>query len=122
MSPEPLSFAGDFDAKTGKVIGQRSALYGHCLTGRILVYAYGRWSSSTSSLLAEALRRGTAPAAIINVAVEHILVVGALVARTLFGRTLPIISVAADLLAQLHTGDLWEIDTSKGILRRGGRQ
>ncbi len=72
MSAEPISLAGEFDAAPGIVVGRRSALRGECLTGRILVYRSGRGPSSTSSILAEALRRGTAPAAIVNVSVEHI--------------------------------------------------
>ena len=114
-----LSFAGEFDAVTGIVIGRRSALCGECLTGKILAYPHGRGSSSTSSILAEALRRGTAPAAIINVTVEHILVVAALVAGELFGTSLPIIAVSADMLARIRSGDLIEIDTERRIFRHG---
>ena len=120
VSAEPISFAGEFDAVTGMVTGRRSALRGACLTGKILVYPYGRGSSSTSSILAEALRRGTAPAAIVNVTVEHIIVVvAALVARELFGRSLPIIAVSADVLADIRSGDLIEIDTERRIFRHG---
>ncbi len=117
VSAEPISFAGEFDAATGVVTGRRSALRGACLTGRILVYPHGRGSSSTSSILAEALRRGTAPAAIVNVSVEHIIVVGALVAQKLFGTSLPIIAVAPELLDRVRSGDRLEIDTARGIFR-----
>ena len=117
VSAEPISFAGEFDAVTGVVTGRRSALRGACLTGKILVYPRGRGSSSTSSILAEALRRGTAPAAIVNVSVEHIIVVGALVAQKLFGTSLPIIAVAPELLDRLRSGDRLEIDTARGIFR-----
>ena len=117
VSAEPISLAGEFDAATGIVVGRHSALRGECLTGRILVYRSGRGSSSTSSILAEALRRGTAPAAIVNVSVEHITVVAALVAHKLFGASLPIVAVAPELLASLRTGDRLEIDTARGIFR-----
>ena len=117
VTEEPISFAGEFDAITGVVTGRRSALRGECLSGRILVYPHGRGSSSTSSILAEALRRGTAPAAIVNVSVEHIIVVAALVAQKLFGTSLPIIAVAPELLASLRTGDRLQIDTAHGVFR-----
>ena len=45
VSAEPMSFAGEFDAVTGMVIGRRSALCGECLTGKILAYPHGRGSS-----------------------------------------------------------------------------
>jgi predicted aconitase with swiveling domain len=115
VSTEPISFAGDFDAASGTIVRQRSALYGQSLAGKILVYAYGRGSSSTSSIIAEALRLGTAPAAIVNVKVEHILVVGALVAGSLFDATMPIVSISADTLAELNTGDRLRIDTRQGL-------
>ena len=37
VSNEPLSFAGEFDAASGMVVGRRSTLRGECLTGKILV-------------------------------------------------------------------------------------
>ena len=121
VSAEPISFAGEFDAVTGMVTGRRSALCGECLTGKILAYPHGRGSSSTS-ILAEALRRGTAPAAIINVTVEHILVVAALVAHELFGTSLPIIAVSADVLADIRSGDLMRSSTERRIVRHGAHR
>ena len=54
--------------------------------GRILVMRAGRGSSSGSSVLAEAIRAGTAPAAIVLAERDAILAVGAMVAAELYGR------------------------------------
>jgi predicted aconitase with swiveling domain len=51
----------------------------------------GRGSSSASSVLAEAIRLGTAPAAIFLTAPDPIITVGAIVARKLYGKTCPIL-------------------------------
>ena len=56
---EPLSFWGGFDAETGRVIEERHPQAGASIAGRVLVMPSGRGSSSSSSVLAEALRRGT---------------------------------------------------------------
>ena len=55
----------------------------------------GRGSSSSSTVLAEAIRLGTAPAAIVLSEPDPILVIGALVAQRLYARTCPIVVVSA---------------------------
>lgn len=62
----------------------------------------GRGSSSSSSVLAEAIRRGTAPAAIVLATPDPILAVGALVAESLYGGRCPIVVCGIDGIA---TGD-----------------
>ena len=93
--PAPLSFWGGFDAASGRVIDRTHPAFGACVAGRLLEMPAGRGSSSASSVLAEAIRRGTAPAAIILARVDPILVVGALVAQRLYGISCPILVCAA---------------------------
>ena len=100
---EPLSFWGGVDPATGDIIDPRHPQHGENVAGRILVMASGRGSSSSSSVLAEAIRAGTAPAAIVLGEADPILALGAIVARELFGTTIPVV-VAAD--SALRTDDL----------------
>ena len=100
---EPLSFWGGLDAATGEIIDVRHPQRGSSVAGRILVMPAGRGSSSSSSVLAEAIRTGTAPAAIVLAEPDRILALGAIVARELFGTSIPIVVVAEPGLA---TGDL----------------
>jgi predicted aconitase with swiveling domain len=51
----------------------------------------GRGSSSSSTVLAEAIRLGTGPAAIVLAEPDPILAVGAMVAETLYGRRCAIV-------------------------------
>ncbi|MEQ9813791.1 MAG: DUF126 domain-containing protein [Azospirillaceae bacterium] len=88
---EPLSFWGGFDAATGCVIDRHHPDHGRRLEGCVLFLARGRGSSSGSSVLAEAIRRGTAPAAIVLGAADGIVVTGALVAAMLYGRHCPVV-------------------------------
>jgi predicted aconitase with swiveling domain len=69
------------------------------VTGTILVMPGGRGSSSSSSVLAEALRRGTGPAGIVLAAPDPILTVGAIVAELLYGLRCPIVVCDIDGLA-----------------------
>ena len=87
---EPLSFWGGLDPATGRVVDvhhpQRDAL----VAGRVLVMPSGRGSSSSSSVLAEAIRAGTGPAAIVLAEADPIVAVGAMVARELYGIVVPV--------------------------------
>jgi uncharacterized protein len=95
---EPLSFWGGFDAVTGCIIDHRHPDRGACLTGRIVVVEAARGSSSGSSVIAEAIRAGTAPAAFVLSTRDAILTVGAQVAAELYSTVCPIILVTpADL-------------------------
>jgi predicted aconitase with swiveling domain len=93
---EPLSFWGGIEPATGEVIDVRHPQRGADVSGRVLIMPSGRGSSSSSSVLAECVRAGTAPAAIVLVEPDPILALGAIVARELYGRTIPVV-VAAEL-------------------------
>ncbi len=69
----------------------------------------GRGSSSSSSVLAEAIRLGTAPLAILLAEPDEILVLGALVAGYLYGRTCPIVVLPGDHPVAIATGDQVEV-------------
>jgi len=87
---EPLSFWGGFSAESGVVTDEHHPQAGTSLAGAIVVMIGGRGSSSASSVLAEAVRLGTAPAAILMRRSDEILATGALVARELYDRTVAI--------------------------------
>lgn len=94
LAMAPLSFWGGYDPEAGKIIDRSHPAPGAELAGRILVMRSGRGSSSSSTVLAEAIRLGTAPAAIVLAEPDPILVIGALVAARLYGRTCPIVVLA----------------------------
>ena len=87
---EALSFWGGMDPETGEVIDVRHPQHGVSLRGRVVVMPSGRGSSSSSSVLAEAIRLGSAPAAILLAARDPIVVLGALIARELYGTAPPV--------------------------------
>ena len=91
---EPLSFWGGVDPASGAVIDTRHPQLGANVAGRILVMPMGRGSSSSSSVLAEAIRAGTAPAAIVLAEPDPILALGAIVARELYGHALLVVVIA----------------------------
>jgi uncharacterized protein len=97
---EPLSFWGGFDAVTGRVIDRWHPDRGRCLSGVVLMMERSRGSSSASSVLAEAIRLGTSPAAILLTTRDAILTTGALVAAELYQRACPVLCLTDPALWQ----------------------
>jgi uncharacterized protein len=108
---EPLSFWGGVDPATGDVIDARHPQHGANVAGRILVMPAGRGSSSSSSVLAEAIRAGTAPTAIVLGEADPILALGAIVARELYGLTIPI--VVSSTRARVTDGELVSVRATR---------
>jgi predicted aconitase with swiveling domain len=99
---EPLSFWGGLDAETGEIIDRRHPQVGLNVSGTVLVMECGRGSSSGSSVLAEAIRNGTAPVAIVMAINDEIVALGAIVADEIYGVQVPIVVIDPgdyDLLA-----------------------
>lgn len=90
---EPLSFWGGFDPHDGRVLDRNHPQHGAVLTGRVVTMAAGRGSSSSSSVLAEAIRLGTAPAALVLGEPDAIIALGALAAAELYGTRVPLVVV-----------------------------
>jgi predicted aconitase with swiveling domain len=108
---EPLSFWGGIEIATGRIIDEFHPDRGRCVSGRILVMPGGRGSSSSASVLAEGIRRGTAPVAIILARADPILAVGALVAHALYGLSCPVVLAP---IAGIGSGDRIRISTGAG--------
>ena len=93
---EPLSFWGGLDPATGALIDTHHPQLGATLAGRVLVMPSGRGSSSSSYVLAEAIRAGTSPVAIVLRESDGIVALGAIVARELYGTLVPVVVLDAD--------------------------
>jgi len=91
---EPLSFWGAFDPRTGIILDVHHPQRGACLTGQVLLMRESRGSGSAPGAIAEAIRRGTAPAAIILVTPDVNLAIGAAVAAELYGKHCPVLAVS----------------------------
>lgn len=112
---EPLSMWGGLDPKTGEIIDRRHPQAGTIITDSVLVLPWGRGSSSASSVLAEAIRLGTAPCAIVMREPDDIIFLGALVAEEMYGTTCPILVVEPELYRSIKTGDQISVNDNGSI-------
>jgi len=106
---EGLSLWGGMDPATGRIIDVHHPQQGATLTGRVVVMRAARGSSSSASVLAESVRAGTAPAAIVLGEPDLILAVGAAVAEELYGVRVPIVVVGEDRLGAIRDGTALDV-------------
>ncbi len=107
---EPLSLWGGMDAATGTVIDVHHPQRGASLVGRVVVMPAGRGSSSSASVLAEAVRGGTAPVAMLLGEPDLILAIGSLVAEELYGVRVPVLVGDPAVLAEIRDGESIRIE------------
>tara|TARA_B110000503_G_scaffold127784_1_gene197941 strand:- start:6264 stop:6761 length:498 start_codon:yes stop_codon:yes gene_type:complete len=98
---EALSFWGGTDLATGVITDIHHPQHGVALPGRVLVMSASRGSSSSSSVLAEQIRAGVAPAAILLAVRDAIIVLGALAASEIYDSAMPILLLDEVSLAEL---------------------
>lgn len=104
VSDEPLSFWGGYDYVTGIIIDRRHPLTGQRVTGRILALPFSRGSSTTTAVLLEAIKAGTAPAAIITTAPDSFFALASIVADEMYAQPIPLVALAAEDFAKLESG------------------
>jgi predicted aconitase with swiveling domain len=92
----PLSFWGGVDWRDGRIIDVHHDQHGETVAGRVLVMPHGRGSSSAAVVLAEMIRNGSGPTAVVTRSTEVILLVGAMAAVELYGRSCPILELEPD--------------------------
>ena len=112
-----LCFWGGLDAKTGKIIDPKHPLLGEDISNKVLVFPKGHGSSSSSSVLLEAMRAGNGPLAIINISCEPIIAIGSIIAEVLYNTKLPIATVSENDFYKIGSGNLLSIDSEEQLIR-----
>jgi predicted aconitase with swiveling domain len=101
---EPLSFWGGYDYATGEIIDRRHPLSGQIAAGKVLALPFTRGSSTTTAVLLEAVRAGTAPAVIITTGVDRFFALAAVVAEEMYGNAFPLVAIEEGDFAKLAMG------------------
>jgi hypothetical protein len=118
VTDTPLSFWGGYDHRNGEITDRRHPLSGEIAAGRILVLPFSRGSSTTTAVLLEAIKNGTAPAAIITTNVDSFFALASIVADEMYASPIPIIAITSAQASQLQSGDQVAI-TKNSWLRVG---
>ena len=121
VSSEALSFWGGYDFATGRIIDVHHPLAGVSAAGRILALPYSKGSSTTTAVLLEAVRAGTAPAAILTTGVDSFFALASIVADAMYGKPFPVLALDPADFARLVTGMSLRI-TADGRIREADGQ
>jgi len=117
VSNQPFGFWQGIDPQTGIVIDRRHDLCGTSLKGKAFVFPYGRGSTGTPGIFLEAVRNGCAPAAIINVQSEPMIVACAVLAEAFLKVSIPVVDGLKESPADtFRTGDRVRINGTSGLI------
>lgn len=123
---EPLSFWGGSDVATGEITDVHHPQRGARAAGRVLAFPASRGSSSSSTVLAEQIRRGAAPAAVLLRRADAIVALAAIVARELYAIEMPVVVLSAgdfDALPRTGTVTVAATDESAEVrIEEAGRR
>jgi predicted aconitase with swiveling domain len=104
VTHDALSFWGGYDFTTGEIIDRHHPLAGVRAAGRILAVPFSKGSSTTTAVLLEAVRAGTAPAAIVTTGTDPFFALASIVANEMYGKPFPVIALQPGDFATLKTG------------------
>ena len=109
---EPVSFWGGISPETSEVVLASHPQRGERIAGRILVLPRPIGSSSSSAVILELLRKGSAPRALILGVRDAILPIGVIVARQMGWKVIPVLALADP---PFRTGDALRIHEDGAI-------
>ena len=116
VTSQSMGFNFGVDGETGYLIEHGHELEGQSLQDKVLIFPSGKGSTGGSFVIYQIVRGGKGPVAMVNVACESIIALGAIMAG------IPMIdSLSENPLEIVKTGDLVRIDGATGtleILRR----
>lgn len=95
-SDTELSFWGGVNPQTGEIIDRHHPLSGSYIQDTVLAIPGGRGSCSGSGVMLELLLNGKAPKALLFERREDILTLGVMVAKEVFGVSVPVLTLSAN--------------------------
>lgn len=101
-SNDSFSFVGGVNIQTGDISDYRHANYQENITDKAFAFPFGRGSSGAGLVLMEMLRIGTAPAAIINVHTDPVILTGPLICKHFYNQILPVINLSEEDFKKLE--------------------
>ncbi len=111
ITRDPISFLGNVDPKTGKVVDANHELFGQSIKDKVLVFPHGKGSTVGSYVIYQLFKNGAAPAAMINLESEPIVAVGAIISA------IPLVDrLENDPYSFLSNGMFIKVNSSEGYV------
>jgi len=110
VTGEPISFLGNVDPKTGRVVDPAHELFGQSVAGRVLIFPCGKGSTVGSYVIYQLKRLNLAPAAMINLRSEPIVAVGAIISG------IPLVDRVPEAVMRIKSGTWVEVDADGELI------
>ncbi len=108
VSRQPVSFLGGVDPETGRIIDEKSDIFGEKIGGKVFAFPEGRGSTVGSYTIYGLALNGCAPAAILNEKSEVVVATGVIISN------IPLVDKVD--IALLRTGDRVQVDGTDGTV------
>ena len=111
VTSQPISFLGDIDPISGRIIEKDNELFSKIVANRVLVFPNGKGSTVGSYVLYQLMKNGVAPCAMINISSEAIVAVGAIISE------IPLVDcLQTNPLDIIHDGDMVLVNGTEGYV------
>jgi len=111
VSNEPISFLGDIDPNTGKIIRNNHPLKGLTVKNKVFIFPYGKGSTVGSYVIYQLVKNNVAPKAILNMKSEPIIIIGCVISN------IPLMdSFEEDIFEIVKTGDYIIVNAREGYI------
>jgi predicted aconitase with swiveling domain len=117
---QSISFWGGVDPASGNIVDPRHELFNKSITGKVLAFPYGKGSAAAPLVLLELAKQGTAPAAIINIETDPLLVSGPIICKHFYNETIPVVTLNNEEFQLLKTGLYAVVDGNKEAIMLSG--
>ena len=117
VSQEPISFLGDLDITTGRIVGEVPSVRNATIAGTVLMFPFGMGSAGAWRFIYQLFKHGTHPVAIVSQDLpDPSIVQGAIMAN------IPVVYAPDEnVLQTISNGERIEVDGTAGLIRVLGR-
>jgi len=117
VTSQAFGFSHGLEPTTGRIDDKSHEWLGQNARERVLVFPYGKGSTSGGLYILEAVKRGNAPAAVINLEIDPVIAGGFIMAKILYDKDIPVIDrLERNPVEVIKTGDWVRVDANSGIV------
>ncbi len=114
VTHQSISLWGGVDPASGIIVDPRHELFERSITAKVLAFPFGKGSTGAPMVVLELIKQGTAPAAIVNVETDPLLVAGPIIGRHFYDHVMPVVCLDHASFALLKTGSQATVDGNRG--------
>ena len=116
---QSISFWGGVEPRSGGIVDPRHELFGQSIAGKVLAFPCGKGSAAAPLVFLELAKRQTAPAAIVNLEIDPLIVAGPIISKHFYGAEMPVVALDREAFEQLQAGGFATVDGLKGEITIG---